>query len=197
MWADAILDNDALYSWLDKNLPVQTKSSEMEHMQFALTVANRALDTQRMQTLHLAHELDEKSTQLNNALIMRNEYKQAGEQALIELEKCKKALAKMWFAYENKDTDFGTPHAYETEAVAEAKALLGQWSDCMPTLLRLPKEELLWCKQQIMCVEGITCAAHMAEGRAFACPYTNNEDRKKAEYPCGDYEPTKTTHHNQ
>lgn len=56
--------------------------------------------------------------------------------ALMERErenKClRRALSAMWFAYENKDTDY--PHDFETEAVAEAEALLGPWREAMKLL---------------------------------------------------------------
>lgn len=46
----------------------------------------------------------------------------------------------------------------------------------------------LWCKQQVIDAENqILCAAYLAEARAFPCPYQNNEERQKAEYPCSDY----------
>ena len=47
-----------------------------------------------------------------------------------ELNRVKKALAYMWFAYENKDGD--CPHEFEKEAVKEAQEILGPWGKCMP-----------------------------------------------------------------
>lgn len=44
------------------------------------------------------------------------------------------ALAKMWFAYQNKDAEM--PHDFELEAVEKARELLGEWSECMPKYLR-------------------------------------------------------------
>ena len=46
-----------------------------------------------------------------------------------ELERAKKALAYMWFAYENKDGD--CPHEFEKDAVKEAQEILGPWKECM------------------------------------------------------------------
>lgn len=43
------------------------------------------------------------------------------------LSKAEKALALMWFAYENKDSD--EPHEFECEAVKEACAALGGWAN--------------------------------------------------------------------
>lgn len=48
----------------------------------------------------------------------------------------------------------------------------------------------LWCKHQGKDDEGIFCAAHLHEDRAFNCPYKSPEARLKAEYPCSDYKPT-------
>lgn len=49
-----------------------------------------------------------------------------------------------------------------------------------------PKE---WCDNQLWSREdqSFTCLAHLAEARAFACPYKDNEERMRAEYPCSDY----------
>ena len=46
-----------------------------------------------------------------------------------ELNRVKKALAHMWFAYENKDED--CPHDFEKNAVKEAQEILGPWERCM------------------------------------------------------------------
>lgn len=51
-----------------------------------------------------------------------------------ELERVKRALAMMWFAYVNSDKE--DPHNYETEALEEAERLLGPWKECMPKYLR-------------------------------------------------------------
>lgn len=55
-----------------------------------------------------------------------------------ELEKVKKALAMMWFAYGNKDGEF--PHEYEIEAMKTAEEILGPWEECMPKYLRTQPE---------------------------------------------------------
>lgn len=59
-----------------------------------------------------------------------NERKRYQEQE----ESLKRALAAMWFAYENKDVEM--PHDFEIEAVEKARELLGEWSACMPKYLR-------------------------------------------------------------
>ena len=62
------------------------------------------------------------------------------EKLRAELEKVKRALAMMWFAYVNSDKE--TPHSYETEALEEAERILGPWAECMPKYLRRgPKED--------------------------------------------------------
>lgn len=50
----------------------------------------------------------------------------------------------------------------------------------------------LWYQQQMIDKDNyIICLAHLAEGRVFDCPYENNEERIKAEYPCSDYKELK------
>lgn len=56
-----------------------------------------------------------------------------------ENEKLKRALAEMWFAYENKDG--AVPHDFEEQAVEMAQALLGPWGECMPKYLRRGQKE--------------------------------------------------------
>lgn len=61
------------------------------------------------------------------------------EKLRAELERVKRALAMMWFAYVNSDKE--TPHSYETDALEEAEHVLGPWAECMPKYLRRgPKE---------------------------------------------------------
>lgn len=49
-------------------------------------------------------------------------------------------------------------------------------------------EGMRWCKKQMEDTEKrLICAAHLAEGRAFECPYKNADEREKADYPCTDY----------
>ena len=61
------------------------------------------------------------------------------EKLRAELEKVKRALAMMWFAYVNSDKE--SPHSYETEALEEAECLLGPWEECMPKYLRRGQKE--------------------------------------------------------
>ena len=47
----------------------------------------------------------------------------------------------------------------------------------------------LWCDHQMLLNDGVEigCAAHLAEGRLFDCPYQSNEERMNSLYPCSDY----------
>ena len=56
-----------------------------------------------------------------------------------ENEKLKRALAEMWFAYENKDG--AVPHDFEEQAVELAQEILGPWGECMPKYLRRGPEK--------------------------------------------------------
>lgn len=51
-----------------------------------------------------------------------------------ENEKLKRALAEMWFAYENKDG--AVPHDFEEQAVAMAQKILGPWNEATKWLRR-------------------------------------------------------------
>lgn len=55
-----------------------------------------------------------------------------------ELEETKRALAEMWFAYENKDG--AVPHDFEEKAVATAQEILGSWGEMVKWLKRGLKE---------------------------------------------------------
>ena len=61
------------------------------------------------------------------------------ERLRAELERAKRALAMMWFAYVNSDKE--DPHNYETEALEEAERLLGPWEECMPKYLKRGQKE--------------------------------------------------------
>lgn len=54
------------------------------------------------------------------------------EKLRAELEQVKRALAEMWFAYENKDG--AVPHDFEEKAVATAQEILGPWGEAMKWL---------------------------------------------------------------
>ena len=49
-------------------------------------------------------------------------------------EQAERALARMWYAYENKDPE--SPHEYEQKAVHEAERILGKWEDVMPGMMK-------------------------------------------------------------
>lgn len=65
---------------------------------------------------------------------MCHEAADAIERLQTENEKLKRALAEMWFAYENKDG--AVPHDFEEQAVELAQEILGPWGECMPKYLR-------------------------------------------------------------
>ena len=66
---------------------------------------------------------------------MCHEAADAIEQLQAENEKLKRALAAMWFAYENKDG--AVPHDFEERAVEMAQEILGPWGEeCLPKYLR-------------------------------------------------------------
>lgn len=56
-----------------------------------------------------------------------------------ENEKLKRALAEMWFAYENKDG--AVPHDFEEKAVAMAQEILGPWGEMVKWLKRKQEED--------------------------------------------------------
>lgn len=76
-------------------------------------------------------EIEKLKDNLNNAaggpvgVQMCHEAADAIEQLQAENEKLKRALAEMWFAYENKDG--AVPHDFEEQAVELAQEILGPW----------------------------------------------------------------------
>ena len=56
-----------------------------------------------------------------------------------ENDKLKRALAEMWFAYENKDG--AVSHDFEGKAVAMAQEILGPWGEMVKWLKRKQKED--------------------------------------------------------
>lgn len=50
-------------------------------------------------------------------------------------------------------------------------------------------DNLIWCNNQSINTDGkMLCLAHLAEGRVPICPYADNADRLRSEYPCSDYQ---------
>lgn len=55
---------------------------------------------------------------------------------------------------------------------------------------KIRRQKQLWCSNQVKIKTGeIVCIAHLAEGRAFVCPYNSNRSRTSDEFPCLDYDP--------
>lgn len=63
-----------------------------------------------------------------------NGFKARAEAAEARAEKAERALAHMWYAYQNKDDDF--PHEYEKEALSQAENILGKWEDVMQNMMK-------------------------------------------------------------
>ena len=76
---------------------------------------------------------------MKDAATARSTLQAENERLRGELERVKRALAMMWFAYVNSDKE--TPHSYETDALEEAEHVLGPWAKCMPKYLRRGPEE--------------------------------------------------------
>lgn len=50
--------------------------------------------------------------------------------------------------------------------------------------------KLIWCGNQSVDTDGrMLCLAHLAEGRVPFCPYSDQADRLRSQYPCSDYKP--------
>lgn len=60
------------------------------------------------------------------------------EAAEARAQTAERALARMWYAYENKDAE--CPHEYEIAAVREAEKILGKWENVMQKIV----EEEWW-----------------------------------------------------
>lgn len=102
--------------------------------------AAEALSTLQAENARLREELEYEREHANAYHEECGQWEAENEKLRAELEKVKRALAMMWFAYVNSDKE--TPHSYETEALEEAERILGPWAECMPKYLRRgPKED--------------------------------------------------------
>lgn len=63
-----------------------------------------------------------------------NGFKARAEAAEARAQTAERALARMWYAYENKDAE--CPHEYEIAAVREAEKILGKWEDVMQNMMK-------------------------------------------------------------
>ena len=63
-----------------------------------------------------------------------NDFKARAEAAEARAEKAERALAHMWYAYQNKDYD--CQHEYEKKAVSQAEKILGKWEDVMQNMMK-------------------------------------------------------------
>ena len=96
--------------------------------------AAEALSTLQAENARLREELEYEREHANAYHEECGQWEAENEKLRAELEKVKRALAMMWFAYVNSDKE--TPHSYETEALEEAERILGPWAECMPKYLR-------------------------------------------------------------
>ena len=90
-------------------------------------MASDAID----ELLALAKETEERCDRLNEARERANEACAKWE---ARAEQAERAIAIMWYAYENKDPE--CPHEYEKEAVREAERILGKWEDVVPGMMK-------------------------------------------------------------
>lgn len=106
-----------------------------------------------------------------------------------DVEQYKKALALMWYAYENKGTDPLVRSPIENEAVAGAEVLLGQLDSCVQQYLSKQIHAPLWCLHQIVEADSITCGAYSAKGSKHQCPYKSIANSTLAKQLCPYYHP--------
>lgn len=89
---------------------------------------------------YLSEGADEVNAALQEQIAENKKFHAENDMLRAELEQVKRALAMMWYAYDNKDGEF--PHEYEIEAMQEAENVLGPWAECMPKYLqRGPEKE--------------------------------------------------------
>lgn len=107
--------------------------ASLEIMDLCMEAAT-ALSTLQAENARLREELEYEREHANAYHEECGQWEAENEKLRAELEKVKRALAMMWFAYVNSDKE--TPHSYETEALEEAERILGPWAECMPKYLR-------------------------------------------------------------
>lgn len=60
----------------------------------------------------------------------------------------------------------------------------------LDNLDHVDKAPKFWCNEQMIDENGkIICTAHLVEGCCSICPWKDNDERERAEYPCSDYRP--------
>ena len=116
----------------------QKCSPEINTVAFVLMDAVTSLSTLQAENESLLAEVEHWRNAHHQAALNFQQENMECNKVLAELEKVKKALAMMWFAYGNKDGEF--PHEYEIEAIKTAEEILGPWEECMPKYLRTQPE---------------------------------------------------------
>lgn len=116
----------------------QKCSPEINTVAFVLMDAVTSLSTLQAENESLLAEVEHWRNAHHQAALNFQQENRECNKVLAELEKVKKAMAMMWFAYGNKDGAF--PHEYEIEAIKTAEEILGPWEECMPKYLRTQPE---------------------------------------------------------
>lgn len=116
----------------------QKCSPEINTVAFVLMDAATSLSTLQAKNESLLAEVEHWRNAHHQAALNFQQENRECNKVLAELEKVKKAMAMMWFAYGNKDGEF--PHEYEIEAIKTAEEILGPWEECMPKYLRTQPE---------------------------------------------------------
>lgn len=119
-----LIDNLRFPSWHDLEDPDATLLGDAADALSTLQSENEKLRNSRDRWRKCAEEFSAGVNQRDNET----------EKLQAENEKLKRALAEMWFAYENKDG--AVPHDFEEQAVELAQEILGPWGECMPKYLR-------------------------------------------------------------
>ena len=109
---------------LDATTAIETLRTENVKLQYEAERQRRSADDMR----HLCENAERAYTKAQADLARVTAERDAA------IDRVKRALAMMWFAYVNSDKEF--PHTYETEALEEAERILGPWAECMPKYLR-------------------------------------------------------------
>ena len=119
-----LIDNLRFPSWHDLEDPDATLLADAADALSTLQAENEKLRNSRDRWRKCAEEFSAGVNQRDNET----------EKLQAENEKLKRALAEMWFAYENKDG--AVPQDFEEQAVELAQEILGPWGECMPKYLR-------------------------------------------------------------
>lgn len=130
LWLSAFCDKSLSYPQMISNAvrKISAAYADMEKRAECAEARIRELETQhRTEMCEAGYDCVQLGKERKSAEHERQSYEEQGENL-------KRALAAMWFAYQNKDAEM--PHDFEFEAVEKARELLGEWSECMTKYLR-------------------------------------------------------------